>query len=160
MEGIIEFVIITTILYPALYWIPVTSAGLHEDLCDAVLMVINNKVLRVLFFVYPLISCMFNICVIGVIQLKNGATYTVLEMSNTCIVWLIDMFIHYVLHGDIGIASGLGVEWTKWSFFRLVGSLTVLTSALIFIRVIRLPCCRYETPNVARIPLNTRDFDE
>ena len=160
MEGMIEMVVIMTIAYPILYWIPVSSAGLHEDLCDAVMMVIHSKVLSVLFFVYPMISCFFNICVIGVIQLKNGATYTVLEMANTCLVWLIDLVIYYVFDGDVGVASDMGVKWSHYSYFRLLGSLTVLIAALVFIRVIKLPCCRYETPNVARIPLRPGDFDD
>lgn len=160
MEGLIELVVLLTIAYPIVHWIPLSSAGLHEDLCDAVMMVINNHVLSVLFFVYPIISCFFNICVIGVIQLKNGATYTVLEMSNTCLVWLIDLIIYYGFDGDIKIAQNMGVDWTKYSYFRLVGSITVLTAALVFIRVVRLPCCQYETPNVARIPLRPGDFED
>ena len=152
-EGICQLVIILTMVYPIVYLIPSPYAGFHEDMCDSFLMLFHNKVLTSLVFTYPVISCIFNFSVGGVVQRRNGATFVVLEMANSAIVWVLGLIIHHAFKGNIGVATGIGVEWKKYSPMRVFGTILVILGCLVYIRAVEFPCCDYEEAQVTTIHL-------
>lgn len=151
MEGIIQLVVIFTMIYPIVYVISSNFAGFHEDFCDSFLMLFHNGVLTSIFFVYPCIACFFNFSVVGVIQRRSGATFVVLEMANSAVVWVINLIIYHGFDGNIGVAKGMGVSWRKFSPMRLLGTIVVIFGCLMYIRAIEFPCLEYEEAQVTTI---------
>lgn len=157
VEGVTEFLMILFMLYPILNFMPEKfGEGLTEDLCSACMMVYHSKKLIILFSVYVFIACFYNISVMGVEYMTSGIHFLVTENVVRCLSWFIDLLIKYAMNGSIfGLTDNTyGTSWNSWSYMRFAGVIIILSGSFIYIKVAKLPCFKYEDPNIKIINLD------
>ena len=164
VEGVYGFFINLFIVYPIVYVIPLNknTKGIHENFCESIYMAFHSKAVIALIFIYIPFSCLYNGSIGGTIQTTNSINYTIVEMIASSLAWIVDLIIYYGFKGKYIIpcynedfkSITKGIQWTKLSWMRLIGSIIFLFGELTYIGIIKFSFFRYPDSNVKIITLN------
>lgn len=161
-NGIFGFFIVLFGFYPIANFIPEhTFLSLHENFCSSILLAFHSSAIILLFLVYLPIACVYNCCVTGTIMATNSVGYPIVEMVSGSISWIIDLIIYHAFNGKFILKSDekFGEKWSKYSYFRLIGSITFIMGGVIYLKIIKFPFFKYPTPSVTKISLSDSAFE-
>lgn len=135
LEGIWGCFFMCIIVFPILQRIPGEDRGSMENTIDTMKMLQSNVQLIINLFIYFISILSYNISGVMVTYKLTAVHRTMIEASRTAVIWLVDLFIHYVLLPD----SVFGEKWTSWSWLQLVGFMLLTYSQAAYSDVIKLP---------------------
>jgi len=157
IEGIYEALLLLFAFFPLLYISPKSfGEQFQENFCSDFLMVIHSPKLMLNIFVYLFIAMCYNTGLMGVILTTSAIGFSVVESIASTVMWMMDLFIHYQLHGFLFNlnSSKFGEPWVSASYIRLAGYLLVIIGALIYIKIVKLSCFQYEESNIKVINMD------
>jgi drug/metabolite transporter (DMT)-like permease len=151
LKGVWGFAIGSGICLPAVQFIRGKEGnGVHEDTIDTFDMIANSRTILILVLLYAVFILGYKIGGMVVVGVFSAVYRTIIEGIRTLCIWMVQLGIHYVSKNPKD-----GEQWTRWSFMKLAGFLLLLTSLLMYDKVIRLPCFRYpDDPNKDPRPAN------
>lgn len=123
--------------------------GVHEDTLDTFYMIKNDPTILVFVIIYIIVILIYNVTGMFVTNLLNAVTRTILEALRTLCIWIVQLIIFYSIRNtDYGHHhSGIGEEWTIWSWMQLAGFLLLFSGMLLYNKIIRLPFFKYPDPD-------------
>eukprot|EP00416_Gambierdiscus_australes_P017811 CAMPEP_0171063782 /NCGR_PEP_ID=MMETSP0766_2-20121228/5885_1 /TAXON_ID=439317 /ORGANISM="Gambierdiscus australes, Strain CAWD 149" /LENGTH=410 /DNA_ID=CAMNT_0011519743 /DNA_START=52 /DNA_END=1284 /DNA_ORIENTATION=+ len=146
-EGIWGSVGMIGCVLPLLSYLPGHDHGSQEDFGDTLLMLKNSSQLQALIALYLFSCSTYNISGMQVTGALSGVHRTMLEASRTLVIWMLDLFVHYVVDKQIAF----GESWSVYSWLQLAGFAVLISGQAIYGGIIRLPCLTYD---LAALPEN------
>lgn len=136
--------------YPISYALPANRfQSIHEDFCTSCLMFIP------LFILYLPVTGAHNALNINTIMLTSGVIFSIIEMLAGSLDWVIDIIMYHGFNGNFILKhfAGLkfGLEWTKYGYLHVLGTVTFLFGGLVYMKGIKFPCFGYLKSNVSLI---------
>jgi hypothetical protein len=114
--------------------IPGADFGSYESLETTVSMVTHSPLLITLLSILPVIIALFYISSVLVTKFLSSVHNAIVSVLMTALVWLIEIFIHYVVNVNFGAPFG------PYSPLQLVGFGFVVASSLVYDgTIIQLP---------------------
>ncbi|EAX98310.1 hypothetical protein TVAG_018460 [Trichomonas vaginalis G3] len=118
----------------------------------------KSNMLIIAFFLYPFLSCLFNISVLGTEFMFSAAKYLVLDIVvSSTMQWVLDLILFYSTNGKLETEQQFGTKWDGYSFIRLIGVIILVIGAIFYIKLMRLKCFEYEDPDVSVFKTNNDD---
>ncbi|XP_027050889.1 solute carrier family 35 member F6-like isoform X2 [Pocillopora damicornis] len=135
MEGFFGVIFMAIIVLPVLYYIPgEQNHHSYENSLDALLMIKNNAKLLIMSVIYICSISFYNFFGLSVTKSLTAVHRTLIDACRTIVVWLVDLFIHYVFDESFGEA------WDKrYGIFQVDGFLFLMLGTALYNELLIIP---------------------
>lgn len=135
MEGFFGVIFMAIIVLPVLYYIPgEQNHHSYENSLDALLMIKNNAKLLIMSVLYICSISFYNFFGLSVTKSLTAVHRTLIDACRTIVVWLVDLFIHYVFDESFGEA------WDKrYGIFQVDGFLFLMLGTALYNELLIIP---------------------
>lgn len=135
MEGFFGIIFMSAIVLPVLYYIPGDqNHHSYENSLDALVMIKNDAKLLIMSLLYICSISFYNFFGLAVTKSLTAVHRTLIDALRTIVVWLVDLFIHYVFH------EGFGEAWDKrYGIFQVDGFLFLLLGTALYNQLLIIP---------------------
>lgn len=135
MEGFFGVVFMSAIVLPVLYYIPgEQNHHSYENSLDAIVMIKNDGKLLAMSVLYICSISFYNFFGLAVTKSLTAVHRTLIDALRTIVVWLVDLFVHYVFH------EGFGEAWdSRYGIFQVDGFLFLLLGTALYNQLLIIP---------------------
>lgn len=134
MEGVWGTVLCVACFVPLFFFLPGKDNGHYEDTYDTFYKLVRSEMLIYTTIVYFVSILFLNYGGMIVTSELTAVHRTIFEALRTLFIWIVSLIIFY------GGWSDYGEKWTNWSYMQLGGFLLLVTSMLLYNKVIKLTC--------------------
>jgi len=135
MEGFFGVIFMTAIVLPVLYYIPGDqNHHSYENSLDALLMIKNDTKLLLMSVLYICSISFYNFFGLAVTKSLTAVHRTLIDALRTIVVWVVDLFVHYVFH------EAFGEAWdNRYGIFQVDGFLFLLLGTALYNQLLIIP---------------------
>ncbi|XP_078372206.1 solute carrier family 35 member F6-like isoform X2 [Oculina patagonica] len=135
VEGFFGIIFMSFLVLPVLYYIPGDqNHHSYENSLDAILMIKNNSQLLGMSVLYICSVSFYSFFGLSVTKSLTAVHTTLIDALRTIVVWVVDLFVHYVFH------EGFGEAWdSKYGIFQVDGFLFLLLGNALYNELLIIP---------------------
>eukprot|EP00937_MAST-01D_sp_MAST-1D-sp2_P003548 g3548.t1 len=134
MEGVWGSLLMALVLLVA-YLAPGPDHGSVESLPDALVMLRNSELCRMMLLVFFFCVGGYNVFCVTVTYFLSSIWHSILDNFRPVSVWGTDLAIYYLISG-----RRFGEPWTPYSYLELLGMFVLFVGTAVYSGALRLPC--------------------